>query len=157
MHCVTTGHAVVSYVVTGNCDLTAVSFGTVAVPFLAVIPSPDSDFQCKPACKPQLRDFVTHCRIVRRKHRHSESKSACPLLLNTGDLTTAEYLRYAEIDRSFILKRFRSNFMANSSASSRSANRPEKKIGPLPGGVGVAIWLNAVQTDDGPRKLRSIT
>jgi len=47
--------------------------------------------------------------------------------------------------------------MANSSASSRSANRPEKKIGPFPGGVGVAIWINQVQADEGSRKIRSIT
>ena len=47
--------------------------------------------------------------------------------------------------------------MANSSAPSRSANRPENKIGPFPGGVGVAIWLNTVQTDEGSRKIRSIT
>lgn len=46
--------------------------------------------------------------------------------------------------------------MANSSATGRSKNKPEKKIGPLPGGLGVAIWLNTVQTDDGPRKVRSI-
>jgi hypothetical protein len=34
---------------------------------------------------------------------------------------------------------------------------PEKKIGPLPGcgGIGVAVWLNEVETDDGPRHMRS--
>jgi hypothetical protein len=35
--------------------------------------------------------------------------------------------------------------------------RPEKKIGPYPGGIGVAIWLNTIETENGPRKLRSIT
>ncbi len=47
--------------------------------------------------------------------------------------------------------------MAKSNASNRSDNKPEKKIGPLPGGLGVAIWVNTVQTDEGPRKIRSIT
>ena len=34
----------------------------------------------------------------------------------------------------------------------RSANpprRPERKFGPFHGGVGVAVWLNQVQTGDG--------
>jgi hypothetical protein len=35
--------------------------------------------------------------------------------------------------------------------------RPEHKIGPYPGGIGVAIWVNTIQTDNGPRKVRSIT
>lgn len=34
---------------------------------------------------------------------------------------------------------------------------PEKKIGPFPAGIGVAIWINTIQTDDGSRKIRSIT
>jgi hypothetical protein len=34
---------------------------------------------------------------------------------------------------------------------------PEKKYGPFHGGVGVAVWLNEVQTDDGPRFFRSAT
>jgi hypothetical protein len=38
-----------------------------------------------------------------------------------------------------------------------STTRPEKKIGPYPGGIGVAIWLNTVKTQDGPKKVRSIT
>jgi hypothetical protein len=38
-----------------------------------------------------------------------------------------------------------------------AAKPPEKKIGPYPGGIGVAIWLNQVETDDGPREIRSIT
>ncbi len=38
-----------------------------------------------------------------------------------------------------------------------SANRPEKKIGPFPGGIGVAIWLNTIETEQGPRKVWSIT
>lgn len=34
---------------------------------------------------------------------------------------------------------------------------PEKKIGPFAAGVGVAIWINEVETDGGSRKIRSIT
>lgn len=45
--------------------------------------------------------------------------------------------------------------MATSAQS--QTNRPEKKIAPYPGGIGVAIWLNEIETDDGPRKVRSIT
>ena len=36
-------------------------------------------------------------------------------------------------------------------------NRPEKKIGPYAGGIGVAVWLNTIDTRDGPRKVRSVT
>ncbi len=46
--------------------------------------------------------------------------------------------------------------MAKSTTSQR-VNRPEKKIGPYPGGIGVAIWLNTIETDAGPKKVRSIT
>lgn len=35
--------------------------------------------------------------------------------------------------------------------------RPEKKIGPFHNGLGIAIWLNCVETDQGPRFFRSIT
>ena len=38
-----------------------------------------------------------------------------------------------------------------------TANRPEKKFGPYPGGIGVAVWLNTINTDNGPKKVRSIT
>ena len=34
---------------------------------------------------------------------------------------------------------------------------PEKKIGPFAGGIGVAIWTNSVETDDGPRQYRIVT
>ncbi|MFN0019442.1 MAG: hypothetical protein ACKVP0_14345 [Pirellulaceae bacterium] len=40
---------------------------------------------------------------------------------------------------------------------SRPARVPERKIGPFAGGVGVAIWLNHAETDQGPRIFRSIT
>lgn len=39
----------------------------------------------------------------------------------------------------------------------RPARRPEKKLGPFHSGLGIAIWLNEVQTDKGPRFFRSIT
>jgi hypothetical protein len=34
---------------------------------------------------------------------------------------------------------------------------PEHKIGPFAGGIGVAVWLNTADTDDGPKQFRSIT
>ena len=43
------------------------------------------------------------------------------------------------------------------SPPSRSRTPPEKKIGPFSGGIGVAIWLNTVDSDDGPKQFRSIT
>jgi hypothetical protein len=36
-------------------------------------------------------------------------------------------------------------------------HRPEMKIGPFAGGIGVAVWLKTAATDDGPRRYRSIT
>ena len=39
----------------------------------------------------------------------------------------------------------------------KTSVHPEKKIGPFASGVGVAIWLNTTETDDGPRSFRSIT
>ena len=39
----------------------------------------------------------------------------------------------------------------------KAKNKPEKKIGPYPGGIGVAVWLNTIETEDGPRTIRSIT
>lgn len=37
------------------------------------------------------------------------------------------------------------------------ARRPEKKIGPFHSGLGLAIWLNTVETERGTRYFRSIT
>ena len=34
---------------------------------------------------------------------------------------------------------------------------PERKWGPFHGGVGVAVWLNEVETEEGKRFFRSIT
>ena len=48
--------------------------------------------------------------------------------------------------------------MATKAKRSASApRRPEKKWGPFHGGVGVAVWLNEVQTDAGPKFFRSIS
>lgn len=38
-----------------------------------------------------------------------------------------------------------------------AGQRPEKTIGPFEGGVGVAIWINTVQTERGQRRVRSVT
>ncbi|MCH8042811.1 MAG: hypothetical protein IID44_03745 [Planctomycetes bacterium] len=43
------------------------------------------------------------------------------------------------------------------SESTKPQNKPELSIGPFAGGIGVAVWRNDVQTDDGPRTIRSIT
>ena len=45
------------------------------------------------------------------------------------------------------------------SASSTRAVKspPEKKVGPFANGVGVSIWLNKIETDQGPRQVRSIS
>jgi hypothetical protein len=51
----------------------------------------------------------------------------------------------------------RSTAMPKASQSRSSARQPEKKFGPYPGGISVAVWLNNVQTEVGPRKMRSIT
>lgn len=48
----------------------------------------------------------------------------------------------------------------STSKSKRAAStprRPERKYGPFHGGVGVAVWLNEVQTEHGPRFYRSLT
>ncbi len=37
------------------------------------------------------------------------------------------------------------------------AKRPEKKIGPFHGGLGISIWLNEVETAQGTRWFRSVT
>ena len=47
--------------------------------------------------------------------------------------------------------------MPETQHSEKASRRPEKKIGPYAGGIGVAIWRNQIETDDGPRTVRSIT
>jgi hypothetical protein len=34
---------------------------------------------------------------------------------------------------------------------------PELKVGPFQGGIGVAVWLNEIQTETGPKTIRAIT
>ena len=47
--------------------------------------------------------------------------------------------------------------MSKGTRSQSVPRGPEKKIGPFPAGIGVSIWINTIQTDDGPRKVRAIT
>ena len=42
-------------------------------------------------------------------------------------------------------------------ANAAPARHPEKKFGPFHGGVGLAIWLNQVETSEGTRWFRSIS
>ena len=42
-------------------------------------------------------------------------------------------------------------------SATTAPRRPERKWGPFHGGVGVAVWLNEVETADGKRWFRSIT
>lgn len=44
---------------------------------------------------------------------------------------------------------------AKSKRTATTPRHPERKYGPFHGGVGVAVWLNEVQTDHGPRFFRS--
>lgn len=46
--------------------------------------------------------------------------------------------------------------MSKQTSTKPKADPPEKKIGPI-GTISVAVWLNTIETDDGPRKVRSIT
>ncbi|GAB4161685.1 MAG: hypothetical protein Tsb009_38930 [Planctomycetaceae bacterium] len=39
----------------------------------------------------------------------------------------------------------------------QARNQPERKFGPYPGGVGVAVWINTIETDQGAKNIRSIT
>ena len=34
---------------------------------------------------------------------------------------------------------------------------PEHKIGPYRAGIGAAVWLNTIETANGPKKVRSVT
>lgn len=42
-------------------------------------------------------------------------------------------------------------------ATGQEPRPPEKKFGPFHGGCGLAIWLNEVRTENGPRYFRSVT
>ena len=39
----------------------------------------------------------------------------------------------------------------------RPVKRPELKVGPFQGGIGVAVWQNEIQTENGTRLIRSIS
>ncbi len=39
----------------------------------------------------------------------------------------------------------------------KGARHPERKFGPFNDGIGLAVWLNTAETDDGTRYFRSIT
>src|SRR5579872_1675089 len=88
-----------------------------------------------------------------RQPRDKSSKSRTRF-----DANCESALRWSRYPGCLILN-FRSTLMPSPRpASSRGpANRPEKKIGPFAGGIGVAVWINSAQTDDGPRKFRSVT
>lgn len=47
--------------------------------------------------------------------------------------------------------------MSKSKRASAASRHPEVKYGPFHGGVGVAVWVNEVQTDSGPRFFRGVT
>ena len=40
---------------------------------------------------------------------------------------------------------------------SKETRKPELKIGPFQGGIGVAVWLNEIETAEGPKTVRSVT
>lgn len=44
-----------------------------------------------------------------------------------------------------------------SKTGGRTKQPPEKKIGPFANGVGVSIWLNTIETEQGSRQVRSIS
>jgi hypothetical protein len=46
---------------------------------------------------------------------------------------------------------------ATKSKGRAPAKPPELKIGPFQGGIGVAVWLNVIQTETGPKTIRSIS
>ena len=39
----------------------------------------------------------------------------------------------------------------------QSPRQPEMKFGPFSGGMSVAIWRNTIETEKGPREVRSVT
>lgn len=45
----------------------------------------------------------------------------------------------------------------NGAPARRRKEPPERKIGPFANGVGVCVWLNQAQTDQGPRTFHTIT
>jgi hypothetical protein len=51
----------------------------------------------------------------------------------------------------------RNNASTSTKPPTRAKQPPEKKIGPFANGIGACIWLNRIETDQGPRFVRSIT
>ena len=47
--------------------------------------------------------------------------------------------------------------MGKARSTRQPTNQPERKIGPFSGGISVAIWINEIDTDQGARKVRSVT
>ena len=47
--------------------------------------------------------------------------------------------------------------MSNANDRSRPAKPPEVKFGPYAGGIGVAVWVNTVENENGRQQRRSIT
>ena len=47
--------------------------------------------------------------------------------------------------------------MSATKTKATTPRRPERKFGPFHGGVGVAVWLNQVETENGVRYFRSVT
>ena len=43
------------------------------------------------------------------------------------------------------------------SQPSQTRNMPERKFGPYANGIGVAVWVNRIETDEGPRVTRSVS
>lgn len=41
--------------------------------------------------------------------------------------------------------------------SEEKAPPPERKFGPYPGGIAVNVWLNTIETSEGPQQRRAIT
>jgi hypothetical protein len=42
-------------------------------------------------------------------------------------------------------------------SATKPKRQPERKIGPFANGVGVCVWLNTIETDNGPKTVRSIS
>lgn len=47
--------------------------------------------------------------------------------------------------------------MSGVSDKPKTSKPPEIKFGPYAGGIGVAVWVNTVENENGRRQLRSIT
>jgi hypothetical protein len=46
---------------------------------------------------------------------------------------------------------------AATTATATTPHHPEKKFTPSGAGIGCAVWLNTIETDDGPKQVRTIT